>query len=514
MPDGLDLVHLIFYTILSIVPGDGKVIGQHVWGYADLEKRIQMENDTILPICSISKQFVCLTLAKIFEEDSAAAKADAALRDLLPATLADNKDLTVERLAAMQSGIRDYWALSVLWGAQVDQHFTLEKDAPAALQRLGKFHFEPGTSYSYSNVNFYVLGRIAEIITGQPLDDLLAEHVFKPAGMASAELAPNTNERPGPSVGYEGPEQSGFFQALNRIEWAGDAGIVASLNDMIAYEQYLDQQHTGPKSTYRLNAQEPTFIDGAPAFYGWGLAHDETAGHNSVGHGGALRGFRLNRRYIPDARLSVVVMFNHEADAGAAATYLLEKTLLKAEESDSVARGDAWEGAYFDPETQLATTVKHGDGKGELMVDGDKVKCTSPYEAKSRSVTATLSGDVVTIHRPRENQTITAHRIKPSSGVNYEPYVGSYRSDEIDSTFHVAGGPGMLYGSFDGYLGKGPAHLMKEIGEGVWYLSCQRSLDAQPPGNWTVVFEKGGDGAVESVTVGCWLARKVDYVKV
>ena len=91
---------------------DGQVIGQHVWGYADLEKRIPMTVDTILPICSISKQFVCLVLAKILQEPGAAAKADAAMREMLPPSLANNKDLTIERLAHMQSGIRDYWALT------------------------------------------------------------------------------------------------------------------------------------------------------------------------------------------------------------------------------------------------------------------------------------------------------------------------------------------------------------------------------------------------------------------
>jgi hypothetical protein len=77
----------------------------------------------------------------------------------------------------------------------------------------------------------------------------------------------------------------------------------------------------------------------------------------------------------------------------------------------------------------------------------------------------------------------------------------------------------MLYGSFDGFLGKGPAYLMKnfgrnQLGEDVWYLTCQRSLDATPPGSWTVLFKRDGDGTVVEAVVGCWLARKVPYVKV
>jgi hypothetical protein len=407
----------------------------------------------------------------------------------------------------------------VLWGAQPDQKFTLAKDAPAALERLGDFHFAPGTQYSYSNVNFYILGCVAERLTGQPLDKLLAEYVFSPAGMSTAELHPDTNDRPGPSVGYEGVEKHGFHRAVNKIEWAGDAGIVASLNDMISYEQYLDNQQANPDSLYLQNAQSPTFIDGSPAFYGWGLSHNNTAKYKAMGHGGGLRGFHLHRRHAPEPRLSAVVMFNHEADAEAALSHIFGKALQEPETGQAqAAPGNGWEGSYFDAETELAIEVKLGQKSGEVLINlsfhPETLKCTQPYEARSKSTTATLADDVLTLHRPRENRTVTAHRIPSSATTESSALPGEYRSDEIDSTFHVTGSAGMLYGSFDGYLGKGPAHLMKHLGEDTWYLSCQRSLDAHSPGDWTVIFKKGSDGKIEAATVGCWLARMVPYVKV
>jgi CubicO group peptidase (beta-lactamase class C family) len=146
-----------------------------------------MTANTILPVCSITKQFVCLVLAKILREPGAAAKADATMREMLPSTQSNSKDLTIERLARMQSGIRDYWVLTVLWGAQPDGIFTVATDAPVALQKLGKFHFEPGAEYSYSNVNCHILGRIAERLAAQALDKLL-DDIFASAGMKAAEL--------------------------------------------------------------------------------------------------------------------------------------------------------------------------------------------------------------------------------------------------------------------------------------------------------------------------------------
>ena len=500
---------------------DGEVVGKHTWGYANLEKRIPMTADTILPICSISKQFVCLTLGALLQKAGAAEKADKALRDLLPSSIASDKDLTTERLAAMQSGIRDYWALTVLWGAQYDGVFTLEKDAPEALKRLGNLHFPSGSQYSYSNVNFYILGRVCEILGDKPLADLLQEHVFNPAGMTTAELHPDTNDRPGPSVGYEGTEKTGYFPALNRIEWAGDAGIVASLNDMIAYEKYIHREKQNPNSLYSHNSKPPTYIDGHPAPYSWGLAHDKVEGREAIGHSGGLRGFRLNRRYMAEEALSVLTMFNHEADAPSAAKYVLEKTLNKADvKTEAITPADQWFGAYFDADAQLAVEVSKATKPGELMIDfsfhPEKLTCSGACEAKSASTstTATLEGDVLTIQRPQENRVINARRISPAKSDASDLVTGNYRSDEMDSTFHVTGSAGMLYGSFDGYLGSGPAHLMKQLGEDVWYMSCQRALDSTAPGNWTIKLTRDGAGKVKGAIVGCWLARKVAYVKI
>jgi hypothetical protein len=55
---------------------------------------------------------------------------------------------------------------------------------------------------------------------------------------------------------------------------------------------------------------------------------------------------------------------------------------------------------------------------------------------------------------------------------------------------------------------------MRQIGEnGVWALGNPRSLDSTPPGDWTIVFKNEKDGKCCSVTVGCWLARRVEYVR-
>lgn len=474
---------------------------------------------------------ISLILEDLLREDQGKTFENAlneALHQLLPYNLVSNKDLTVERLVGMQSGMRDYWALTVLWGATPGDRFSIYQDLPEALKRLGDFHFAPGTQMSYSNTNFIVVGIAIEKATGQTLGDLLESRLFKPAGMTTAALRPDTERLPPSLVGYEGSEESGYIAYRNRIEWAGDAGILASLEDMIAYEKYIDRSwSTDPQSAYFKTAQEPRYADGATANYGHGLAHGDISGMKTVGHGGALPGFSLNRMYVPEERISVVVLLNSFKSAGDVVEHVLKKIVAPppTDEQGSSAKElkVGWTGHYLDEDSNLAIVVEQ-EKPGELglcyaraMEKG--LKLHSETEARSKNTEVRFENGSLSIRRPKENRQFTARPLTAkdltAEGADVSIYTGVYRSEEVDSILHItSGGGGMLYGYFDGYLGQGPAHLMHHLSEDVWYLACHRSLDHQAPGNWTVVFRRSEDGkGIGAVTVGCWLARNIQFVK-
>ncbi|KAK4961593.1 hypothetical protein LTR10_002083 [Elasticomyces elasticus] len=511
---------------IAIVKG-GELAGQHVWGFASLEKRIPLTPSTIFPICSISKQMVCLILTELLADDKDKVFENAlneALHELLPENLISNKDLTVERLVGMQSGLRDYWALSVLWGAAPGDRFSIYSDAPKALQRLGDFHFAPGSQMSYCNSNFMTIGLAIEKASGKTLSDLLETRLFKPAGMKTAALRPDTEQIPPPLVGYEGSESAGYIPYKNRIEWAGDAGIQASLEDMIAYEKYIDRAQHDENSAYRKNAQQPHYLDGRKAHYGNGLTHAEAMGMDSVGHGGALAGFKLHRRYFPEKRTSVIVMLNWEQNPWQIGGHALKNLFTpgwKEEEEEkkkNVVKVDVdWTGAYLDEEAKIAVVVTQ-EKPGEVVVnyDGheDTISLKSATEAVADDMTISFVEGKLDIDRIEDGRKFSARKLAKAPESPDIDYTGNYRSEDVDSSLDCTGTGGMLYGSFTGYLGSGPAHLMRHLGEDVWHLSCYRSLDSTAPGTWTVVFRRGDDGkTVEGVTVGCWLARGVKYVR-
>jgi D-aminopeptidase len=51
---------------------------------------------------------------------------------------------------------------------------------------------------------------------------------------------------------------------------------------------------------------------------------------------------------------------------------------------------------------------------------------------------------------------------------------------------------------------------MYPVAADVWIIPTRRSMDASPPGDWTVRVRREG-GAITGLTLGCWLARGILY---
>jgi hypothetical protein len=287
---------------------------------------------------------------------------------------------------------------------------------------------------------------------------------------------------------------------------------------MIAYEKYFDKRWSS-KSKYSTAASAHTYQDGIYAPYSYGLGHAKVGGVDTVGHGGALRGWRIQRRYAIKDRLSVIVMLNHETNnAGKAASTIIRKVLkLPDPPTSDVTPVKEWFGHFLDKETQLCITVAQGP-KGQVSIkifkDAENIRLSAPDRAENTDEIATINGDTLEIHDKAANRRYVAQRVNPEVKSDGSSLQGSYRCSELESTFVVEGQDNMLYGAFDGPLGKGPANLMKRVSENVWFWACPRALDHTPPGDWTVVFKEDGSGNITGCTVSNWLARNNEFIKV
>ncbi|PZU19969.1 MAG: aminopeptidase [Shinella sp.] len=487
---------------------NGETIVRHAWGYADLDRRIPMSPQSLMPICSVTKQFTCGLMLDLFPDPSVL---DGDLTAWLP--LMEGPRPTALQLAHNQSGLRDYWALTVLHGAMAEGVFTA-KDARELIGRTRSTHFAPGHSYSYSNGNFHMLGEILAGRAGRDLGDLLSERILVPAGMESARLAPDTAQRPGDVMGYEGNATTGFFPAINRIWWAGDAGMVASLDDLIAWEKFIDRTRDEAGGLYARLSQPQTFADGNPAYYGFGLAHAEHHGVHTIGHGGALRGWRCHRVHVPSERLSVVVMFNHEANARAAAFAVLDAARGSASVPGEPHLPDqAFKGHFLCRETGLSVTLTPLPGSSLHLRYGTGAEILNLLDEKTAGGDHTLlltGGEGLRMERPQENFSSLLQPLETlpdESLVSPDDIAGRYIAPELQSELEITVSGGQPFAAFSGFLGKGAVQPLFPVSPDVWLMPVRRSMDAPAPGDFTLLVRRNAAGRVSGIEAGCWLAR-------
>ena len=493
---------------VAVVLREGREVAARAWGYAGLESHRPMTRRTRLPICSISKQFTCgALLAEVGEPEAL----DPLLPTFLPAL--EGPLPPVRRMCHNQSGLRDYWAMTVVEGARAEQTFGPDAALPMiAATRSG--HFASGQGYSYCNANYRLLPDLIRKATGRELVDLYRQHIWEPAGMRTAVLTADTRRPEDGVTGYEGNEATGYLAADNGIYWVGDAGISASLDDMLAYEAWIDATRDDPGSLYRRLSQPVIFADGTPALYGFGLSHETVGGVAVTGHGGALRGFRAQRMHAASARVSVVVMFNHEASAHDASAFLMRAALGQPEPVPQPPE-PGWAGQWLCPTTGLIARLEPaGDGvKLHFATGPEMLRQQDPGVLASDEVRLERQGNALRMQRRRDNLDTLLQPLPQVNTADGAGIAGEYLCTETGSTLRLEARDGAVFALFSGRLGQGRMEPVHPAGPDVWLLRIRRSMDAPAPGDWTLQIRRAGSGAVCGLSLGCWLARSLDFIR-
>ncbi|MBS1088476.1 D-aminopeptidase [Gluconobacter wancherniae] len=490
---------------------DGEVLVRHTWGYANAERRIPFTPASLFRMCSITKQFTCAMMLENFADPTVL---DGDVDALLPQL--DEPAPGILHLAHNQSGLRDYWAVAMLHGAPVEGYFG-DREAARVIAGTRTLQFQPGTSYSYVNQNFRLISDIVQERKGRSFGELLQSSIFDPVGMERAILAAETRTMPDGTVGYEGTVESGFRPAKNNIWWTGDAGLGASLDDMIAWERFIDRTRHDTDGLYNRLTAPVTFDNGTPAPYGFGLQRTTMFGRDVTMHGGALRGWRSHRLHVASERISIVVMFNHMSPAQTAAAQLLgavlDATLPEPPFSENAV---ALYGTWLERETGLSARIQpmeSGIRLRYLMVP-EYLDNMGSDRASNPGLTLAAQGDEVRMERPGENRTGILERCDETPGEDIASLAGVYRCEELDEaevSVELTGG--VVYGGFSGILGDGRMEPLQRLAKDVWVLPCPRALDHTAPGDWTLAFERHA-GEVTAIRVGCWLARDLIYQRV
>ena len=187
-----------------VVSRRGHVVHSSVYGQRDREAGLPVTSDTLWRIYSMTKPVTAVAAMSLFEEGAFALTDEVAC--FLPA-FADARVLTggsmtspttrpatapmriwhlLSHTAGLTYGFTRSSLLDEMYraaGSDFAQPRGLDLAALCDLWASFPLLFDPGTAWNYS-VASDVLGRVLEVVTGRPLDEVFTERVFGPLGMA------------------------------------------------------------------------------------------------------------------------------------------------------------------------------------------------------------------------------------------------------------------------------------------------------------------------------------------
>jgi CubicO group peptidase (beta-lactamase class C family) len=196
-----------FSGAVAAIARNGKIAYLRAVGFRDRAKTIPLQNDAIFWIASMTKPVTSVAAMILVEEG----KLDLAapvhqylpeIKDMMvgvettdPASgqsrLAlepQKRPMTVEDLLRHTSGLvyydRGTTAVHKLYAEGYFERYARDstlKDFVSSLARL-PLAYQPGEVFEYA-LNLDVLGRVIEVVSGQPLDQFFDNRLFKPLGM-------------------------------------------------------------------------------------------------------------------------------------------------------------------------------------------------------------------------------------------------------------------------------------------------------------------------------------------
>jgi uncharacterized protein YbbC (DUF1343 family)/CubicO group peptidase (beta-lactamase class C family) len=167
-----------------LIGNAGQVVYRKAFGYSSIEpKKIAMTEDTIFDIASLTK-VVATTTAMMQLVENGKLRLDAPAAKYWPAFKKNGKArITIQQLLTHYSGMRPE--------LRMNPKSRGYKTAMNKIIAERPIH-PPGRIFTYSDINFEVLGEIVRRVSGQPLDKYCDKHIFKPLGMKDTAFKPST----------------------------------------------------------------------------------------------------------------------------------------------------------------------------------------------------------------------------------------------------------------------------------------------------------------------------------
>ena len=274
-----------------------------------MEWNIPNTASTKFRLGSITKQFTSMLIMQLVEQGKL--KLNGKITDYLPDyPKATGSKITIHHLLTHTSGIPSYTSFPKFFE-------TMSRDPYTPDAFVKKFsglplEFEPGSTFSYDNSGYFLLGVIIEKITGKPYAEVLKETILTPLAMNDTgyDLAePILSKR---ASGYE-KRSEGYVNApyLDMSIPYAAGSLYSTVEDLYRWDQALYTDKLLADSVSKATMFTPFLNHYA---YGWGVSNMMVGQLKDslllIEHGGGINGFNTLISRIPADKRLVVLLNN------------------------------------------------------------------------------------------------------------------------------------------------------------------------------------------------------------
>jgi CubicO group peptidase (beta-lactamase class C family) len=259
---------------------------------------------------------------------------DQNLTEIFPGFPPYGTAITVRHLLTHTSGLADYEALmdakekaeGPIWSVSKQIH---DEEVLALLAHQTQGDFAPGTSWSYSNSGYVVLGLIVAKVSRMPYPDFLQRRIFRPLNMPhTVAYVKGMNVVRHRAFGCS--KKDGKLEETDQSSTSatlGDGGVYSNLVDLARWDEALSTGKLLSKSEMapalepvKLNDGSAThwpasdngdnLAPGKPVSYGFGWFLSPIDGHPCMWHTGSTSGFRTVIERFADNGVTIVILLN------------------------------------------------------------------------------------------------------------------------------------------------------------------------------------------------------------
>jgi len=362
--------------VLAVIK-NGEFIYTRGYGMADLERGIPITEDSIFDIGSTGKQFTATVIAILANQGLF--RLDNTIRQHLPEMPAYADQITIQHLIQHTSGIRDYDTLMHLRGMPSENIYAEDFLFDLIVRQKG-LNFTPGSEYLYSNSGYFLLGIIAQRVTGKHITELINAYILDPLGMKNTTF--NRDYRPivkNRAMSYDTGENEGtFVNAVALSGGFGDGPILTNIKDFLLWDRnfYDNKLNNAQPDLIEQLHRTGTLNNGKSINYAFGLEVTKYKGRKVVQHAGGWAGYRTELMRFPDQHFSVVCISNLGS---------IEPTMLCRQVAD----------IYLEDVFNAQQTITNQRSKPRALSTAELEGFTGVYQGKQATFEISITDDVL-----------------------------------------------------------------------------------------------------------------------